>query len=82
MQNLKSVSTPFSIGCKLSSKQCPGNEADLEDVLSTMLVGSRKSYVCHGVYVSFQFVVALSATEAEYMEPVCACKVIWLNKIT
>lgn len=83
MQNSKSVSTPFSVGCKLSSKQCPGNEADLEDVSSTKLVGSRKSYVCHGVHLSFQFVVALSATEAEYMEATHACKeVIWLSKIT
>lgn len=53
MQNSKSVSTPFSVGCKLSSKQCPGNEADSEDVSSTMLVGSRKSYACCGVYVTF-----------------------------
>lgn len=51
MQNLKLVSTPFSIGCKLSSKQCPSNDSDLEvmsQVSYSSAVGSLIFY--GGVY--------------------------------
>lgn len=32
MPNSKPVNTSFSVACKLSFKQCPGNEAELEEM--------------------------------------------------